>query len=72
MRVPPPSPTIRISSTDEVERYFGSRHRVFGRYSYLRDDDNPVTPLPDGSGTLTSGVIGHAITRGDGVVAEHD
>ncbi len=55
-----------------VDRYFGARHRVFGRYSYLRDDDNPVTPLPDGSGTLASGVIGHAITRGDGVVAEHD
>jgi hypothetical protein len=55
-----------------VDRYFGARHRVFGRYSYLRDDDNPVTPLPDGSGTLASGVTGHAITHGDGVVAEHD
>ena len=55
-----------------LDRYFGSRHRLFGRYSYLRDDDNPVTPLPDGSGTLASGVIGHAIARGDGVVAEHD
>jgi hypothetical protein len=48
------------------------KHRVFGRYSYLRDDDNPVTPLPDGSGTLSSGVIGHAITRGDGVASEYD
>src|SRR5207253_10389975 len=34
--------------------------------------DTPVTPLPDGSGSLTSGVIGHAITRGDGIVAEHE
>ena len=32
----------------------------------LRDNDTPVTFLPDGSGNLTSGVIGHAITRGDG------
>src|SRR5215471_6525885 len=55
-----------------VDRYFGSRHRVFGRYSYLRDEDTPVTPLPDGSGSLTSGVTGHATTRGDGAVAEYD
>ena len=55
-----------------VDRYFGASHRVFGRYSYLRDDDNPVTPLPDGSGSLTSGVIGRALTRGDGAVGEYD
>jgi hypothetical protein len=55
-----------------VDRYFGSKHRVFGRYSFLRDDDTPLTPLPDGSGSLTSGVTGHAITRGDGVAAEYD
>ena len=54
------------------DRYFGARHRAFVRYTYFRDDDTPVTPLPDGSGSLTSGVIGHAITRGDGVVAEHE
>ena len=55
-----------------LDRYYRTRHRVFGRYSFLRDDDDPVTPLPDGSGTLTSGVTGHAITRGDGLVAEYD
>lgn len=55
-----------------VDRYFGSRHRVFARYSYFRDDDTPVTPLPDGSGSFTSGVSGHAITRGDGVVVNDD
>jgi hypothetical protein len=55
-----------------IDRYFGAKHRVFARYTYLRDDDTPVTPLPDGSGSLTSGVIGHAITRGDGVVVEHE
>ena len=54
-----------------IDRNFGGSQRVFARYTYFRDDDTPVTPLPDGSGTLTSGVIGHAITRGDGVVAEH-
>src|SRR5262249_39962739 len=55
-----------------LDHNFGSRHRVFGRYSYFRDDDTPVTPLPDGSGLLSSGVIGHAITRGDGLAAEYD
>ena len=55
-----------------VDHVINDRHRVFVRYSYLRDDDTPVTFLPDGSGNLTSGVTGHAITRGDGVASEYD
>jgi hypothetical protein len=55
-----------------VDRYFGGRHRVFGRYTLFRDDDTPVTPLPDGSGSLTSGVIGHAKTKGDALVADYN
>src|SRR5215831_15109307 len=55
-----------------IDRYFGEKHRVFGRYTYFRDDDTPVTPLPDGSGSLTSGVIGHAITRGDAFVGDYN
>jgi hypothetical protein len=55
-----------------IDQIFNSKHRAFARYSYLRDDDNPVTFLPDGSGSLTSGVIGHAITRGDGIASEYD
>jgi hypothetical protein len=55
-----------------IDHVFNSRHRAFARYSYLRNDDDPVTPLPDGSGSLTSGVIGHAITRGDALVSEYD
>jgi hypothetical protein len=31
-----------------------------------------VAPLPDGSGTLSTGVIGHANTRGDSVASEYD
>jgi hypothetical protein len=53
-----------------IDRYFG-KHRFFGRYTYFRDDDTPVTPLKDGSGSLTSGVIGHAITRGDAFVGDY-
>lgn len=55
-----------------LDRYFGPKHRIFGRYTFLRDDDTPVTPLPDGSGSLTSGVIGRAITRGDALAGDYD
>ena len=65
-------PDTQDQFDSRVDRYFGERHRVFARYSYLRDDDTPVTPLPDGSGALSSGVTGHALTRGDGVVGEWD
>lgn len=54
-----------------LDRYFGSKHRAFGRYTFFRGDDTPVTPLPDGSGSLTSGVTGHALTRGDGLASDH-
>jgi hypothetical protein len=55
-----------------VDHIFREKHRAFVRYSYLRDDDTPVPFLPDGSGSITSGMIGHAITRGDGVSTEYD
>jgi hypothetical protein len=55
-----------------IDRYFGEKHRVFGRYTIFHDDDTPVTPLPDGSGSLTTGVIGHAITRGDAFVGDYN
>jgi len=55
-----------------VDRYFGDKHRVFARYTFFADDDTPVTPLPDGSGDLTSGVIGHAITRGEAIAGEYN
>lgn len=54
-----------------LDRYFRTRHRVFGRYSYLRDDSQPTTPLPDGSGNLTTNIIGNTLTRGDSVAVEH-
>jgi hypothetical protein len=55
-----------------VDHVFNEKHRAFVRYSYLRDDDTPVPFLPDGSGNLTTGVTGHAITRGDGQATEYD
>jgi hypothetical protein len=55
-----------------VDHVFNEKHRAFARYSYLRDNDTPVPFLPDGSGNLTTGVTGHAITRGDGLATEYD
>ena len=54
-----------------MDRYFGSKHKIFGRYAFLRDDSAPATPLPDGSGTFTATYIGKTLTRADSVVAEH-
>jgi len=44
------------------DHMFRGTDRVFGRYSYAVGISNPVTPLPDGSGTLTSGVLGQTRT----------
>jgi hypothetical protein len=55
-----------------IDRYFREKHRVFARYTFLRDDDTPVTPLPDGSGSLASGAIGHALTRGDAFAGDYN
>ncbi|WP_213805417.1 TonB-dependent receptor, partial [Granulicella sp. dw_53] len=32
--------------------------RAFVRYSYFNDNEQPVTPLPDGSGAITGSIIG--------------
>ncbi len=54
-----------------LDHYLNTRHRFFGRYSYLRDDSDPVSPLPDGSGELRSVAIGASLTRADALVVEH-
>jgi hypothetical protein len=54
-----------------TDHYFGPVHRLFARYSYLRDHSTPTPPLPDGSGTISSGVIGDTRTRADGIAVEH-
>src|SRR6185436_15555232 len=54
-----------------MDHYFTTRHRVLGRYSFLRDDSKPTTPLPDGSGNITTAIIGDTLTRADSLVAEH-
>ena len=36
----------------------GAHDLAFGRYSYYNEVEQPVTPLPDGSGAITGAVIG--------------
>ncbi|MEZ5403833.1 MAG: carboxypeptidase regulatory-like domain-containing protein [Bryobacteraceae bacterium] len=54
-----------------LDHYFSSRHRGFGRYTHLLDDSNPVTPLPDGGGAISSGLLGDTALRSAGLVAGH-
>ncbi len=41
-----------------VDGALGRSDRAFGRYSYFHDVENPVSPFPDGSGTITGSVTG--------------
>ncbi len=41
-----------------VDGAFRKNDRAFGRYSYYNEVEQPVTPLPDGSGAITGAVIG--------------
>jgi hypothetical protein len=41
-----------------VDGAFRTRDRAFGRYSYYSEVEQPVTPLPDGSGVVSNPVIG--------------
>ncbi len=54
-----------------LDHYLNASQRLSGRYTFLRDWSQPVTPLPDGSGAIASGVISDTLTRADSIVAEH-
>jgi hypothetical protein len=43
---------VRIDGT------LGTRDRAFGRYSYYNEVEQPISPLPDGSGPAVTGIIG--------------
>ncbi|WP_353069430.1 carboxypeptidase-like regulatory domain-containing protein [Tunturibacter empetritectus] len=58
-----------------VDGAYGSRDHAFGRYTYYNEVEQPVTPLPDGSGLIsgaalgTGGVPGLSNVRGQQAVA---
>ena len=45
-----------------VDAAHGARDRAFARYSYFSDVEQPVTPLPDGSGLISGSVIGTGVS----------
>lgn len=54
-----------------VDHKFSVKDQTFGRYSYFHDVDQPVPFLPDGSGNITTGVIGLTDTLGQQVVGSY-
>jgi hypothetical protein len=46
-----------------IDHRITTSDRAFARISYARDLSVPVTPLPDGSGNITSGAIGRTNTK---------
>jgi hypothetical protein len=41
-----------------VDGLFGQHDRGFARYTYYHEVENPVTPFPDGSGTISGSILG--------------
>jgi len=54
-----------------IDHRFSDRDQIFARYSYFHDVDQPVPFLPDGSGNITTGVIGLTDTLGQQVVGSY-
>src|SRR6185369_6259302 len=45
--------------------------QIYGRVSFFKDLANPVKPLPEGSGNITSGVLGLTDTRAQSLVLNY-
>jgi hypothetical protein len=54
-----------------VDHRFSEKDLAFGRYSYFHDVDQPVPFLPDGSGNITTGVIGLTDTLGQQIAGSY-
>jgi hypothetical protein len=46
-----------------IDHRLSARDQLFGRFAWQREWGDPVTPLPDGSGSLTTGVLGPTSTK---------
>lgn len=46
-----------------IDHRFSAKDQLYGRFSFAKDITSPVTPLPDGSGSITAGVTGLTDTR---------
>lgn len=46
-----------------LDHRFSTNDQIFGRFSFAKGITSPLTPLPDGSGNITTGVTGPTDTR---------
>jgi hypothetical protein len=51
-----------------IDHSLTSIDQIYGRFSYAKDISEPVTPLPEGSGNITSGIVGLTDTRAQSLV----
>ncbi|HZS44808.1 MAG TPA: TonB-dependent receptor, partial [Blastocatellia bacterium] len=54
-----------------IDHKISSKDQIFGRYSFALDITNPVAPLPDGSGTISTGTIAPTRTLGQGLASSY-
>jgi hypothetical protein len=54
-----------------LDHRFSARDQIYGRFSFAKDITAPVTPLPDGSGSITTGVTGLTDTRAHSLAANY-
>ena len=54
-----------------LDHQFSNHDQLFGRYSFAKDISDPVTPLPDGSGNITTGAIGLTKTKAQQFVGNY-
>jgi hypothetical protein len=55
-----------------LDHRFSIRDQIFGRYSFAKDFTEPVTPLPDGSGAVTSGAaLGPQVTLAQAIATSY-
>jgi hypothetical protein len=63
--------TTQDQGDGRIDHNFSNRDQVFGRYSFMHDYSTPVTPLPDGSGSISSGTQAPATTTGSSVASSY-
>ena len=54
-----------------IDHRHSERNQFFSRFSHAQDFNDPVAPLPDGSGNLTSGAIGKTDTAGESLATNY-
>jgi hypothetical protein len=54
-----------------LDHYLSDGAQIFGRFSLFNEDATPVTPFPDGSGSITAGALADQKSRGYQAVVNH-